>query len=141
MHSEVQVVVNVLRVRFLTVADKTKSDFYEWWLFCGLVALKSIQSRGCYVKKLRIPILHFRFGGDHAELLRLCKGLGGKHRTAFCPIDIDDRLNFMIKTIPNVGNFRAERKKKNFSLEKARFSIIVTKCSDLGSFFSGKFKG
>ena len=82
----------------MTVADKRKPDFHEWWLMHFLPDLTKIQ-RGVFRKNgLQIPIRIFKIGGDHCELFSLFTGVGGpEHRSAFCASKLSERLECMHK--------------------------------------------
>ena len=79
---------------FLTVADKKKSTFHDWWVFTFLPQLSNVQERILRKGGFEFSLLYYKIGGDHAELASLFKGVGpGGHRSAFCATDLDDRLS------------------------------------------------
>ena len=70
---------------FLTVADKKKSTFHDWWVFTFLPQLSNIQQRILRKGGFEFSLIYYKIGGDHAELTSLFKGVGpGGHRSAFC---------------------------------------------------------
>ena len=82
--------------RFLTVCDRHKPLFYEWWMLHALGQIVAVQ-KGIFTKgPCSFSITQFRLGGDHLELWSLFKGVGGTgHRSAFCLTGIDERLEYL----------------------------------------------
>lgn len=81
---------------FLTVCDRRKAAFYEWWVFSLLPAISRMQTCHFQKKECLFRLRVFRIGGDHAELFSLFQGVGGKeYRSAFCATKIDDWLDHM----------------------------------------------